>query len=224
MTIATRMINFAIRGVSRAICRVDDFELVKVPMQGPLILAVNHVNFLDAPLLYTHLMPRPVTGLVKKETWDNPILGALFSMWKAIPIRRGEADLGAIQKARQALAEKQILVVAPEGTRSKSGRLQRGKPGFALLAAMTKTPILPLAFYGGEVVWDNVSRLVRTDFHIRVGEVVALKDGIDIKEKEVRMTVTDEIMTLVADLLPDRYRGYYSKSEITTFSCIEKVT
>jgi 1-acyl-sn-glycerol-3-phosphate acyltransferase len=217
------MINFAIRGVSRAICRVDDFELVKVPMHGPLILAVNHVNFLDAPLLYTHLLPRPITGLVKKETWDNPFLGALFSMWKAIPIRRGEADLGAIQKARQALAERQILVVAPEGTRSKSGRLQRGKPGFALLAAMTKTPILPLAFYGGEVVWDNMFRLARTDFHIRVGEVYTLKDGIDIKEKEVRATVTDEIMTLVADLLPERYRGYYSKSVKSPISCIEKV-
>lgn len=222
MTIAIRMLNFAIRGVSRTICRVDDIELSKVPMEGPLILAVNHVNFLDAPLLYTHMLPRPITGLVKKETWDNPVLGVLFSSWKAIPIRRGEADLSAIQRAREALKQKQILVVAPEGTRSKTGKLQHGKPGFALLAALTRTPILPLAFYGGELVWDNMHRFVRTDFNIRVGEVYRLTDGLDIKDKKVRQKITDEVMCLIADLLPAKYRGVYSKGPTENLSTLKK--
>ncbi len=217
------MLNFAIRGVSRTICRVDDIELAKVPMEGPLILAVNHVNFLDAPLLYTHMLPRPITGLVKKETWDNPFLGALFSTWKAIPIRRGEVDLGALQRAREVLKQKQILVVAPEGTRSKTGKLQHGKPGFALLAALTRTPILPLAFFGGELVWDNMHHFIRTEFHIRVGEMYRLTDGLDIKDKKIRQNVTDEVMYLIADLLPGKYRGVYSHRSSDDLSMLQKM-
>lgn len=212
MTLASRVVTSAIRGVSRVICRVDDADLVKVPTEGPLIMVVNHVNFLDAPILFTHLQPRPVTGLVKIETWDNPIFNILFTMWKAIPIRRGEADMLAFRQAKSALAEKQILVIAPEGTRSKTGRLQHGKPGFALLASITKAPILPVAFYGGEIFWDNLHRLSRTDFHIRVGKVLEMKDQIDIRDKVVRQALTDEVMYEIAQLLPQEYRGAYSKT------------
>ncbi len=221
MTFPSRMINGTIRGVTRTICRVDADELYKVPHRGPLILAVNHVNFLDAPLLYTHLLPRPITALVKKETWNNFFLGALFSMWKAIPIRRGEVDLTAFRLAKEALAERQILVVAPEGTRSKTGHLQRGKPGFSLLASEAKSPIQPMAFYGGEVIWDNMQRLVRTDFHVRVGEIYQLKPGLDIRDKEVRQGVTDETMWLIAALLPEEYRGFYSEPKITSLQYLE---
>ncbi len=60
-----------------------------VPAQGPLMLVANHVNFLDAPVMYTHLQPRPLTAFVKAETWDNPVMGLLFNIWGGIPIRRG---------------------------------------------------------------------------------------------------------------------------------------
>jgi 1-acyl-sn-glycerol-3-phosphate acyltransferase len=211
MTVAARIVNTAIRGVTRTICRVDDLELIKVPMQGPLIMVSNHVNFLDAPILFTHLQPRPVTGLVKVETWDNPIFNFLFTLWGAIPIRRGEADMLAFRQAKAALANNQIMVIAPEGTRSKTGQLQQGKPGFALLAEMTKAPILPVVFYGGELIWDNLHHLARTDFHIRVGDIYQLRDGINIRDKQVRQSVTDEVMYKIAELLPPQYRGIYSE-------------
>jgi 1-acyl-sn-glycerol-3-phosphate acyltransferase len=174
-------------------------------------MVVNHINFLDAPVLYTHLLPRPVTALVKIETWDNPIFNVLFTMWNAIPIRRGEADLLAFRQAKNALASKKILVIAPEGTRSANGMLQQGKPGFALLASMTKAPILPVAFYGGELFWDNLHHLSRTDFIIRVGKVCKMSQDIDIRNKDVRQGVTDDVMYKIAGLLPEKYRGVYSK-------------
>jgi 1-acyl-sn-glycerol-3-phosphate acyltransferase len=225
MTVAERVVNTAIRGVSRTICRVDDAALVRIPAEGPLILVVNHINFLDAPLLYTHLLPRPMTGFVKVETWDNPIFNYLFTMWKAIPIRRGEADLLAFRMAKHALENKKILVIAPEGTRSGDGKLQAGKPGFALLASMTKAPILPMAFYGGEYFWDNIHHLSRTDFHIRVGRPMQLVEGLDIKDKDIRQQITDEVMMGVAALLPLENRGVYSKPmqyTTTTLGPVEK--
>ena len=143
---------------------VDDAELVKIPMAGPLILAVNHVNFLDAPIFMTHLQPRNVTALVKEETWKNPFMGALFNLWGGIPIKRGEVDRNAYNLARTSLNEGKILAIAPEGTRSKNGRLQIGHPGITMIAVKTNTPIIPVAFYGGELIWDNIHRLVQDPF------------------------------------------------------------
>ena len=210
MTIAFRMVNFTIKGITRAACMVDDAELVKIPMQGPLILAVNHVNFLDAPIFMTHLQPRNVTALVKEETWKNPFMGALFNLWGGIPIKRGEVDRNAYNLARTSLNEGKILAIAPEGTRSKNGRLQIGHPGITMIAVKTNTPILPVAFYGGELIWDNIHRLVRTPFHIRVGKIFTLDPELSLNDRDLRQKATDQIMYQVADLLPEKYRGVYS--------------
>lgn len=210
MTIPFRMVNFTIKGITRAACMVDDAELVKIPMQGPLILAVNHVNFLDAPIFMTHLQPRNVTALVKEETWKNPFMGALFNLWGGIPIKRGEVDRNAYNLARTSLIEGKILAIAPEGTRSKNGRLQIGHPGITMIAVKTNTPILPVAFYGGELIWDNIHRLVRTPFHIRVGKIFTLDPELSLNDRGLRQKATDQIMYQVADLLPEKYRGVYS--------------
>jgi len=210
MTIAFRMVNFTIKGITRAACMVDDAELVKIPMQGPLILAVNHVNFLDAPIFMTHLQPRNVTALVKEETWKNPFMGALFNLWGGIPIKRGEVDRNAYNLARTSLNDGKILAIAPEGTRSKNGRLQIGHPGITMIAVKTNTPVLPVAFYGGELIWDNIHRLVRTPFHIRVGKIFTLDPELSLNDRDLRQKATDQIMYQVADLLPEKYRGVYS--------------
>jgi 1-acyl-sn-glycerol-3-phosphate acyltransferase len=210
MSIAEWVVNRAIKGGTRIICRVHDAELEKIPKQGPLIIVANHVNSLDVPLMITHLLPRPLIGLAKIETWDNPIFNLLFTMWKAIPIRRGEADLLAFRQAKDVLEKGQILVIAPEGTRSNNGRLQQGKPGLAMLAAMSKAPIMPLAMFGGEKLGKNILRLARTDFFIRVGDIYELTEDFDIRDKSVRQQITDEVMRKIADLLPGDYRGVYA--------------
>lgn len=204
------MVNFTIKGITRAACMVDDAELVKIPMAGPLILAVNHVNFLDAPIFMTHLQPRNVTALVKEETWKNPFMGALFNLWGGIPIKRGEVDRNAYNLARTSLNEGKILAIAPEGTRSKNGRLQIGHPGITMIAVKTNTPIIPVAFYGGELIWDNIHRLVRTPFHIRVGKIFTIDPALSLNDRDLRQKATDQIMYQVADLLPEKYRGVYS--------------
>ena len=175
-----------------------------------MILAVNHVNFLDAPIFMTHLQPRNVTALVKEETWKNPFMGALFNLWGGIPIKRGEVDRNAYNLARTSLNEGKILAIAPEGTRSKNGRLQIGHPGITMIAVKTNTPILPVAFYGGELIWDNIHRLVRTPFHIRVGKIFTIDPELSLNDRDLRQKATDQIMYQVADLLPEKYRGVYS--------------
>ncbi len=213
MTIAQRVVNPSIKRLTRILCRVDGVQLERVPACGPLILVINHINFLEVPLLYTHLQPRPVSTLAKAETWHNPALAFLADLWGAIPLRRGEADVAAVQAGLAALKAGYILAVAPEGTRSGDGCLQRGHPGVVTLALRSGAPLLPLAHYGGERFYRNVGTLRRTDFHIVVGQPFML-DALGIKvTREVRQQMADEIMYRLAALLPPAYRGAYAGLE-----------
>ena len=210
MTLTYRVVTSTIKGLIRLLCQVDDAQLARVPDRGPLIIVANHVNFLEVPLLYTHLQPRPMTAFAKAETWDHPALRLLADLWGAIPLNRGEADMAALRQALEALEAGHILAVAPEGTRSGHGRLQRGHPGVVFLALRSGAPLLPMVYYGGELFWSNLSRLRRTDFHIVVGQPFYL-DASGIKvTREVRQQMTDEIMYQMAALLPPAYRGVYS--------------
>ncbi|MBN2677808.1 MAG: 1-acyl-sn-glycerol-3-phosphate acyltransferase [Anaerolineaceae bacterium] len=209
--IYVRLVNYILRVIIRILCRVEG-EFNKVPEIGPFILAVNHVNFMDAPLFASHLPDRPLTVLAKEETWDNPLLGALFTLWGGIPIKRGEVDREAFQGAIQALKDGKILAIAPEGTRSGTGILNKGYPGIVVIAQKAKVPILPVAIYGIEDFWHNIRMLKRTEIHVAVGTPFFLKQDPDGLSKEERQETTDEIMHQIAELLPHAYRGYYSKS------------
>jgi 1-acyl-sn-glycerol-3-phosphate acyltransferase len=210
MTLIHRIVISTIKGLLRLLCRVDDTQLARVPDRGPLIIVANHVNFLEVPLLYTHLQPRPVLGFAKVEAWNNPVIGALFDMGGAIPLYRGEADVTAFRQALKALETGHILALAPEGTRSGHGRLQRGRSGTVLLALHSGAPLLPMVYYGGELFWHNMARLRRTDFHIVVGQPFYLDAGGVKVTRQVRQQMTDEIMYQMAALLPSAYRGVYS--------------
>ena len=105
MTLASRMINGTIKGLMRTVCRVDADELNRVPDKGPLIVLSNHINFLEPPVYYTHLLPRPMVFFAKSESWDMKLMGKLFDMWGGIPIKRGTADVSAIRLGLEALKE-----------------------------------------------------------------------------------------------------------------------
>jgi 1-acyl-sn-glycerol-3-phosphate acyltransferase len=210
LTLTRRLADAAASGLSRLLCRVDAEELSKVPACGPLILVTNHVNFLEIPVLHTHLRPRPVVGLAKAEAWENPLLGRLFDLWGAIPVRRGEPDVRALRRSLAALEEGRILALAPEGTRSHDGRLQRGHSGVVTIALKSGAPLLPLVFYGGEAIQRNLARLRRTPFHVMVGRPFrVVVDGSRLT-RDARQRVADEIMYQLSALLPPTYRGRYA--------------
>lgn len=205
-----RAVNAIIKGLIFSLCRVDGAQLTRVPLRGPLIIYTNHINFLDAPLLYTHLQPRPLTGFAKSETWDSPFLGPLFTLWGAIPIRREEADMSAIRQGVAALEDGHILAIAPEGTRSGDGRMQKARAGIVMMALLSGAPLLPIAHFGAEGFHQNFPRLRRTDFHIVVGDPFVLDNGGARATRAVREAMTNEVMYHLAALLPPPYRGEYA--------------
>ncbi len=209
MTLLSILINPPIKAILSTFLKVDSSEVASIPMEGPLIIATNHINSLDAPVGFSHLHPRPLTAFVKTETWDNLFLKFLFTAWDAIPIKRGEVDFTAFRLAEEALAQKKIVIVAPEGTRSKHGRLNQGYPGIALLAIRSGAPILPVVFYGNE----NIKELKigkRTDMVIKVGKPFKIQLNGRALDRENRLQMTNEIMYEIARILPEENRGVYS--------------
>jgi 1-acyl-sn-glycerol-3-phosphate acyltransferase len=91
-------VSGAIRLVTGLAYCVDDGRLRRVPSTGPLFLVANHVNFLEAPLVFVRLRPRPVTGFAKAEGWDNGWMARLFNLGGAIPRRWGEGGCRRLSK------------------------------------------------------------------------------------------------------------------------------
>ena len=218
MTLLGRLADGLICLLIHVLCRIDADEIDKIPMDGPLILVANHVNFLEAPVLHCRFRPRKVIGLAKAEAWENPLLGWLFDRWEAIPIRRGEPDIGALRRALSVLSAGGILAVAPEGTRSRHGRLQKGHSGIVTLALKSGAPLQPVVVWGGEAIAHNVRRIRRTPFHVRVGEAFYVEAAGERPTSELRQRITDEIMIRMAALLPPKHRGEYSDLSAPTES------
>ncbi len=149
MTLAYSLVTTAIKGITHVLCRIDAEALERVPTRGPLIMVVNHVNFLDGPIMYTQLQPRKVIAFAKTEAWENPLIGALFNLWGVIPLRRGVADTTALREGLAVLKREGIVAIAPEGTRTNDGILVQGSPGVVMLAQHSSAPLLPAAYYGG---------------------------------------------------------------------------
>ncbi len=204
-----RMATLLIKGILSILCRVDSSQMNRIPRRGPLIVMINHINFLEVPLLYTYIYPRPQSSLIKEETWNNHFLGSLARMWDAIPIRRGTSDFAAFRSADRELKRGRLMLMAPEGTRTGDGRLRKAKTGIVTLAAHGNYPIIPVVHYGGEKFWRNLRRGRRTPFTFRVGPVVRIKVSMRRLSPKSRQEATDELMALAASLLPPEYRGYY---------------
>jgi 1-acyl-sn-glycerol-3-phosphate acyltransferase len=220
VTFSQRFITSTFKGITSLICRIDDAELEKVPKQGPLIIYTNHVNILEIPIIYTRLQPRRVHGMLLAERWNIPVLSWALDVTETIPLHRGEADVDAIRKGLNALEKGDMLIIAPEGTRSHDGVLQPAHPGVVLMAMRSGVPLMPVAFYGAENYTQNLSRLKRTDFHFRVGRPFHLDAGGEKVTRQAREKMMEEMMYQLANLLPMQYRGGYADQSMASMNYI----
>lgn len=170
--------------------------------EGGALVAANHISNLDPPLIGSAIK-RDMCFFAKIELFRNPLFGALIKSLNAFPVRRGETDLGAWKTAKSLLKSGRLLLFFPEGTRSRDGRLQPGKPGMARLAFATGVPVVPAAITGSNRLRDVFLRRAR----LRVGfaKPISLSDfesGGDEKSRYDRLTeaVMAEIGRLKAEV------------------------
>jgi 1-acyl-sn-glycerol-3-phosphate acyltransferase len=209
------IVNAVLKRILDILCEIDSKEFTEVLTRmrvasQPLILAINHINFLEVPILVVHSYPLLLTGLVKAETWKNPIMAFMFDTYEAIPIDRKGSIREAFKGVSKALSRGFFVCIAPEGTRSKTGVLGRGKAGVVQLSLDTGVAVLPVVHYGGENIWKNIKRFKRTSFRFKVGHPFKFKTDGRV-DKVMREILLDELMGQMAKLLPEELRGTYAE-------------
>ena len=164
-----------------------------IPAEGAVILAANHASNIDPPLMAS-LIERPVSYMAKIELFENPIFGAAIRRCHAFPVKRGASDRGAIKAAVTVLKEGHMLGLFPEGTRSKTGELQKAEAGIALIASMTGAPIVPVAILNSHRIFANGGLLPQ--LRIMYGAPISFQG--DRKSKEALDAFSAEIMAHIA--------------------------
>ena len=184
--------------------------LENLPPDGPYIIAVNHLSYLDVPFVFGLIGSEKVTGWAAEKYQRHPLFGPILRMAGGIFIERGRVDRRALSSAIAWLQQGNIFAMAPEGTRSKSGALARGKTGIVYLAHETGVPIVPFAITGTETAVRCWLRLRRPTFTLRVGKPFHLPPLDPANRSASLRQQADEIMCRVAALLPPAYRGFYA--------------
>jgi 1-acyl-sn-glycerol-3-phosphate acyltransferase len=211
MRIDTAIVNVVLRALFHLLCRLDVAELKRLPRSGPAILVMNHINFLEAPLVAAFVASPRLAALSKKENLDNLFYRYFAGLWNAIPIDRNGVDTESFNRCLDWIGNQGILGLAPEGTRSRDGVLQQGKAGVAVLALRAGVPVWPVAHSGTEDFWKNLKAFKRTPICFRVGQPYMINPACPMT-KTVRQEVADEIMISIARLMPESYRGPYAGS------------
>jgi len=205
---ASLIVEVGLRIIVRILARFNTGCLKAIPKTGPFIIIFNHVNFLELPLLYLWLKPRLINFMAKVETWEHPFLGWMADNWETIKVNRGEHPMEAFKKAGRILDEGRILMVSPEGTRSITGTLGKGREGTVLLALRNNAIIIPVGHNGAENIHENIKKFRRTRVILQVGRPFRLK-GPPHPGKALRKELNDALMRELAVLLPAEQRGIH---------------
>lgn len=182
-----------------------------VPATGGCVFAINHTMGPDY-VIVGYASPRQVFYMAKAEIFGyHPWIAALVTAAGAFPVQRGKGDTQAIEQAANVVRRGKVVGMFPEGTRSRSGELQRGKTGAARIAMMAQAPIVPVVVINSEPVLREVLKFKRRPLvTVRFGQPVPCTGSVDNPEDVRRLTT--QIMLGMAALLPPERRGYYANA------------
>ena len=206
----SRLLRWGFNLLSALLFNREVKGLENLPPDGPYIMVINHLSYFDIPFAYGLLGGEKVTGWAAEKYQYHPIFGPILHMAGGIFIQRGQVDRSAIAAAVQWLIHGGIFAMAPEGTRSKTGSLARGKTGAAFLANEADVPIVPTGLTGTEKVPQAWRRLRRPLLTMHIGKPFTLPPlNPENRSSDLRQN-TDEIMCRIAALLPPEYHGVYA--------------
>ena len=183
----------------------------KLP-EGNVIVAANHLGRLDTAALLCILDREDIIMPVAEKYKDHLLYGAIGRAANAVWLNRFEADYSAFRQILERMKEGGLLVIAPEGTRSKTEALQEAKMGVVFLASKSGYPVLPVAVTGTEdrLILENLKHFRRSKITATAAELMHVEIPKGKGREEAMRQVTDEIMCQIAALLPEKYRGVYS--------------
>jgi 1-acyl-sn-glycerol-3-phosphate acyltransferase len=180
---------------------------------GGLIIVSNHLGRLDVPLVYIFLKRDDVTVMAAEKYRKYAIVRWFVKQLDAVWVDRYNADFGVLRVCLDRLRRGGVIVIAPEGTRSKTESLLEARPGSSYLAAKAGVPVIPIGITGTEdrLVMAGLRRLKKARVHAQVGKPFTLPPLKGKEREEAMKMYTDEIMCQIAALLPPEKRGFYDE-------------
>lgn len=205
--------------LARAVWRPKVEGLDHVPSSGPVILASNHLSFFDSVVIPC-IVPRKVVFLAKSDYFTGSGLrGAAQRAWfeglGMLPVDREDtrAALASLDTALEVLGRGEAFGIYPEGTRSRDGRIYRGRTGVAHLALTARCPVVPVGLVGTQEIQPVGSNRPRiaADVTVRFGPALTLAQRFDgVPSGRARREATDEIMAAIAVLSGQEPAGVYN--------------
>ena len=195
----------------KIIADIEVHGVEKVP-EGNFIAAANHLGRLDTAALLCVIDREDIIMPVAEKYKHHPLYGAIGRAANAIWLSRFEADYSALREILARMEKGGMLVIAPEGTRSKTEALQEAKLGVAFLASKSGYPVLPVSVTGTEdrTVIENLKRFRRSKIVVRAGDVFRIEIPKGKGREQAMREATDEIMCRIGAILPEKYRGVYT--------------
>jgi 1-acyl-sn-glycerol-3-phosphate acyltransferase len=213
------------------VTRLWDIELSgydRLPAEGPAILCPNHISFLDSAFL-TFTVPRNISFVGKAEYMDSWKTKFLFPAMGMIPIDRsgGDKSASALDAAKRVLERGELFGIYPEGTRSRDGKLHKGRTGAARLAMAIGCPIFPVGIVGTDAIQPPDAKLpkVRKSCSISIGRPVKPERYANRGAEHLAWrSMMDEVMYEIRELTGQEYVHHYAGEVPETATRIASVT
>ncbi|MCL6674793.1 lysophospholipid acyltransferase family protein [Streptomyces sp. NPDC101209] len=212
------LIKAVLGPIMRLMFRPQVEGVENIPGDGPVILAGNHVTFIDSMILPL-VCDRQVCFIGKDEYVTGKGLKGRLMAWfftgvGMIPVDRdgGKGGVAALMTGRRILEEGRVFGIYPEGTRSPDGRLYRGRTGIARLTLMTGAPVVPFAMIGTDKIQPGGAGMPRpAKVTVRFGPAMEFSryEGMD-RDRYVLRAVTDSVMAEVMRLSGQEYVDMYA--------------
>jgi len=181
----------------------------RVPQTGAVILASNHASFIDPPLVGSALH-RPINYLARESLFRFPGIGALLRSWNSVPVDRDGGGAAGLKGILDRLLAGGGIILFPEGTRTRDGRLQPARSGIGLVVVKSDAPVVPVRVFGTFEAFGRHRRFPRPHrIAVKFGEPMCFaelraeaKDCSKARLKEIYQEIADEIMAAIAKLEP----------------------
>ncbi|MBL7155773.1 MAG: 1-acyl-sn-glycerol-3-phosphate acyltransferase [Candidatus Omnitrophica bacterium] len=173
-----------------------------LPKKGPFIMASNHASYIDPALVGVACNTAKISFMAKRELFERPFLGAWCKAVGCIPVERKTGAFQPLKEAIGKLVNGASVGIFPEGTRSKTGELQKAESGIGLIAYKAKAPIIPIYISGTEKALPRGQRRLRLcKVKAKIGKAVDISEAVKLSDKrELYAAIGSKVMESIASL------------------------
>lgn len=188
-----KVVKNSVKVLLSLIYRIEIEGMENIPKEGKSIVSSNHFSLMD-PVLLGAFLPRKINYMAKEELFSNRLFSWVLNKLGVFPVKRSGSDISAIKTALRILKNEEVFGIFPQGTRAKAGEDLIAKPGSAMIAIKSKSPIIPIAIIGNYKLFNKVK--------VKIGEPIDLSKYYDEKiSTEEYQKISQDLLNVIKKLM-----------------------